>query len=141
VCRTSTAEEACAHANIRPRAHGDVACVDGRAARAQAAALHYLRTGEEVLDKEDMDVTGVASMLRSEALGASACGDCAQCMRGDGCKRASNREAARRGKRGALWAEEAQSLAGRVFQVCICSARAHMVVVALNGCACALNGY
>jgi hypothetical protein len=122
VCRTSTAEEACAHACIRPRAHGGVACVDGHAARAEAAALHYLRTGEHVVEKGDMDVMGVANLLRSEALGASACGDCARCMRGGGCKRASNREAARRGKRGALWAEEAQSLVGRVFQVCFCRA-------------------
>lgn len=130
MCRTSTPEEACAQACVRPRARGAETSKEERAARTEAAALHYLRTGEEVLESGEMDVAAVTCMLQLEATGAYPCGDCTSCMGGGSCKRASNREAARRGKRGALWAEEAQSLVGRMFQVSIDGALKSAVALA-----------
>jgi hypothetical protein len=86
----------------------------------EAAALHYLRTGEEVVDMggSSKHVEIAAEMLLREKQGTSACGECNGCIEGVGCKRAANREASRRGKRGAIWAEEAGQLVGREFKVC-----------------------
>jgi hypothetical protein len=83
----------------------------------EAAALHYLRTGEEVIETRATDIEAVIQMLQTEAQGMSACGECTGCIEGEACKRVSNREASRRGKLGALWAEEAEMLVGREFKV------------------------
>jgi hypothetical protein len=124
-CRTSNPEEAAIQAGMKVRARGGGAAstshavteIAGAALR-EAAALHHLRTGEEVGAQGGVDTAAVIQMLRLEALGESACGDCARCMEGASCKRVSNREASKRGKRGAIWAEEAECLMGREFQVC-----------------------
>lgn len=87
-------------------------------ARLEAAALLYLRTGEAVVAEEELQVRDLRDQLRQEASGRSRCGNCIGCAGGKGCKRAANREAVREGKRGAIWAEEAQALVGRTFEVC-----------------------
>lgn len=138
VCRTSTAEEVSAQAGIKKRSRGGSADSEAEAPGAKrahrtAAALHYLRTGEEVVDKGEQDVEAVARQLQLEALGMSDCGDCERCMEGANCKRVANREASRRGRRGATWAEEAERLVGRVFQVC--ALHPSLATVALCMCA------
>jgi hypothetical protein len=87
-------------------------------ARLEAAAIHYLRTGEAVVAEEELQVRDLRDQLRQEASGRSRCSNCIGCAAGKGCKRAANREAVREGKRGAMWAEEAQALVGRTFEVC-----------------------
>jgi hypothetical protein len=84
----------------------------------EAAALHYMRTGVAVHNMEATKFEAVIHMLQTEAQGLSTCGDCTACIAGGGCKRAANREASRHGKRGAIWAEEAERLVGRKFKVC-----------------------
>lgn len=118
MCRTSTATEVAVQAGTRVRACGAARASESDAVRREAAALHYLRTQEEVCGLEEVDVAAVTRLLRLEALGMSACGDCCRCAQGEGCKRVANRDAARRGVRGAQWAEEAEGLLGREFQVC-----------------------
>jgi hypothetical protein len=83
----------------------------------EAAALHYLRTGEEVINMHmgASYVEVVMEKLQREEQGTSACN---RCIEGDGCTRAANREASRCGKLGAIWAEEAGQLVGREFRVC-----------------------
>ena len=86
----------------------------------EAAALHWLRTGEEAASAGVLagGVERVRDLLRLEAAGLSDCGACRGCEQGSECIRATNRRAAREGKQGARWAEEAGSLIGRRFEVC-----------------------
>lgn len=88
---------------------------------AEAAALHWLRTGEEAATKAVIaaGVDRVRDTLRLEAAGLSDCGACSGCADRGACIRVSNRRAARDGKQGARWAEEAGGLIGRRFEVCI----------------------
>jgi hypothetical protein len=86
----------------------------------EAAALHWLRTGEEAVTEgvNTAAVERVRQLLRLETTGMSPCGGCSLCLEGGGCIRASNRAAAWEGKRAAHWAEEGGRLIGRRFQVC-----------------------
>jgi hypothetical protein len=125
-CRTSTAQKVALQAGTRSRVCGPTHAAEADAAHGEAAALHYLRTREEVIETAWMDLESVSKLLRLDAVGMSACGDCNRCEEGASCKRVANREAARHGKRGALWAEEAEQLMDRTFQVCrlhSCTAR------------------
>lgn len=70
--------------------------------------------GHEPLESDGLQVK---MLLRQEAAGLSACGDCEMCKTGGRCKRALNRDALRTGRRGAQWAEEAERLVGRVFDI------------------------
>jgi hypothetical protein len=141
VSRTSTSEEAAEQAGIKVRSRGGTpageVAAKALAARREAAALHYLRTGELVMDKGELDVAAVTAMLRLEEAGAAPCGDCVQCLDGGSCKRAQTREACRRGRRGARWANEAELLVGRRFRVR--TQDAPLAVGVLRGIACAVH--
>jgi hypothetical protein len=119
ICRTTTAAEVMEQAGLKVLSRRGTACAAGAEdARHEAAAMHYLRTGEEVINIRATTVEAVIQMLQAEAQGTSACGDCCSCVAGEDCKRASNRWASRRGKPWAILAEEAEQLVGREFEVC-----------------------
>jgi hypothetical protein len=121
-CRTSIAAEVMDQAGIKVLSRRGAASAAGaepdRHVLHKAAALHDLRTGEDVTNAGARNVEAVKQILQMEAQGTSACGECKGCIDGGGCKRAADREASRRGKLGAIWAEEAGQLVGRGFEVC-----------------------
>jgi hypothetical protein len=115
-CRTSTVSELASQGVIKKRCRGAQGAPVGAE---EAAALHWLRTGEEAASEAVITagVERVREALRQEAAGLSHCGVCSSCIQGNGCIRANNRRAAREGKQGARWAEEGVRLTGRFFEV------------------------
>jgi hypothetical protein len=85
----------------------------------EAAALHWMRTGEKSAadDVLEVEVDRVRELLRLEAEGLSDCGACRECIKGGACIRAANRRAALHGNQAAWWAEEGGRLIGRTFEV------------------------
>jgi hypothetical protein len=87
-------------------------------AELEAAALHYMRTGESFKPVDERTMVEVAEQLRLESLGLSACGACVGCVADQDCRLAAVRQAARDGKSGAQWAQQGGELVGRTFEVC-----------------------
>jgi hypothetical protein len=86
----------------------------------EAAALHWLRTGEKAAS-DDVITAGeeqVRQLLRLDAAGVSNCGVCSGCISGIECIKVATRQALWEGKSGAQWAHEARNLIGRRFEVC-----------------------
>jgi hypothetical protein len=106
----------------RPRRNIAVTTTPGEE---EAAALHWMNTGEETSlqgSKLEEAVTALRAHLQQDSEGVTRCGICSHCMDGRGCIRAANRRALREGNRGAQWAEEANGLVGRMFEVRVCYA-------------------
>jgi hypothetical protein len=119
VCRTSTLSKLKEQQGNRKRSRAG-ASESGAVGELEAAALHWLRTGVEAATEgvSAAAVESVKRLLRLETAGLSSCGACSMCLQGGECIRASNRAAAREGKREARWAEECGRLTGRRFEVC-----------------------
>jgi hypothetical protein len=110
--------------SVKKRARRNIA-VTTTPGEEEAAALHWMNTGEETSlqgSKLEEAVTALRAHLQQDSEGVTRCGICSHCMDGRGCIRAANRRALREGNRGAQWAEEANGLVGRMFEVRVCYA-------------------
>jgi hypothetical protein len=117
-CSTSTVSALSREGVIRKRPRASESPFT-TAGTMEAAALHWLRTGQRTTTEEVLaaEVQRVEEMLRLEAAGLTDCGVCSNCIAGSNCVRVSNRRAAWEGRQGPSLAEEAERLIGRQFEV------------------------